>query len=812
MEAGDAGERISMEMDTHMPVADRDEEFTHAAEKLQLGALLELIAAFARSERCKARILASGRIGATADVERSQRRIAELLELRRSSEHLPLDGWRDSWQDLNRIRAAGAVADAEELARIAEGERATRRVSRFCEAHAERAPSLREYRSWLDPQDDVIERIAESIGPDHTVLDGASASLSRVRKNISRMRSSLRKSFADFAAQSGSGKGYEFVTVRGERFVVSLPRGEAAHVGGIVHHESGSGASVYIEPLEFVEDNNRLEYLVQDERREVARILGMLTAAVFAKRDVLMRNQDALCMLDGVASKAAFAERYRCRAPMHSTDGTLVLRDARHPLLEKRCIDDGAGATPVPLNITCGQQVRAVVVSGPNAGGKTVALKTIGLLVMMDGAGLLLPAREGTIIPAYGAIFVDIGDDQSIEMSLSTFSSRIERMKKILESVKRTSLVLVDEIGDGTDPEEGAALAEALLDRLMRRAGRTIVTTHLSALKGWAHETEGAVNATLEFDPEKLEPLFTFRMGVPGRSWGIDMAARMGLPREVIDDARAGMGEHVVRLEELIAHLERTAHAVERERETLMRKEGMLSDVIASYRKRLDSFTRNRDEMEQKAREEALEIVTATRREMERLVRDIRTRQAERDVIRESKRTIRRRREQIEEKIVEPASAPHFTPEQLREGMSVEVGSLSRAGKVLSVKGDSRVILELTGGLRVETSIDDVLPHRGEGDRPPTAKATWSAELFEPVSTELMVRGLERAEAIERVDYFIDRAVLQGLRRVVIIHGLGKGILRRAVYDMLKKDPRVRDVHPGEPAIGGDGVAVVELK
>lgn len=802
-----------MGMDTGIPAEGSGGEFAHAAEKLEFHALLDLIAAFARSERGKENILSMGMMGTTVDVERSQREIAELVALRQCGEDLPLDGWRDSWPDLNRIRAEGAVASGEELARIADGERVTRRVGRFLAANAERAPLLCEHRSRLEPQDDIIDRIAGAIGPDHAVLDHASADLTRARRDILRLRNILRKSFADFAARSGSGKGYEFVTVRGERFVVSLPRGEASRVGGIVHHESGSGASVYIEPLDFVEDNNRLEYLVQEERREVERILRELTAEVFEKRDILMQNQDALCSLDSVAAKAAFAQRYRCRAPMHSTDGTLVLRDARHPLLEKRLIDEGEGDGPVPLNIACKPIIRTIVVSGPNAGGKTVALKSVGLLVMMDMAGVLLPVGEGTIIPDYESVFVDIGDDQSIERSLSTFSSRIERMKIILDSVNRRSLVLVDEIGDGTDPEEGAALAEAMLRRLMLLAGRTIITTHLSALKGWAHETEGAANATLEFDPERLEPLFTFRMGVPGRSWGIDMAGRMGLPRDIIEEARAGLGEHVLRLEELIAHLERTEHAVEREREALVRKERMLTDVISSYRSRLDNITRSRDEMEQEARKEALDIVTSTRREMERLVKEIRTREAERDVIRESKETIRRRREQMERTIERRRSrAGHFTPDQLAEGMVVEIGSLGRAGKILSVKGNTKVMLELAGGLRVETSIEDLLPHQGEVRRRPTAKVTWDADSFEPVSNELMVRGMERAEAIEKVDYFIDRAVLQGLGRVVIIHGVGRGILRRAIYDMLRKDPRVRDVHPGEPALGGDGVAVVELR
>lgn len=787
-------------------------EFEHAAGKLEFRTLLEMIAGGARSERSREIILSTAKIGSTAGVERSQCEIAELDSLREGGDDIPLDGWRDSCSVLNRIRAEGVIASGEELACIAEGERTARRVFGALGDCSEKAPLLFEYRPRFKIQETIIDRISKTIGPDHEVLDRASADLARIRREIGSMRSRLRKAFSEFVARRGSGKGYEFVTVRGERYVVSLPRGDASRVKGIVHHESGSGASVYIEPLEFVEDNNKIESLVQEERREVERILGELTADVFVKRHELRQNQDILCALDVIASKASFSRRFRCIKPAHSTDGTLILRDARHPILEKRFIDAGEGDSLVPLNIACKPEVRTIVISGPNAGGKTVALKTVGLLVMMDMSGLLLPTGEGTVIPDYGTIFVDIGDDQSIEKSLSTFSSRIVRMKKILGTVNRKSLVLVDEIGDGTDPDEGAALAGVMLERLTEHSGRTIVTTHLGKLKGWAHEFAGAENATLEFDPEELEPLFTMRMGVPGRSWGIEMAWRLGLPEDIIDEARGEIGVHALRLEELLAHLEHTEHAVERKLQELVEKERLLTELISSYRDRLDNITRSRGEMEQEARKEALEIVSSTRREMERLIREIRTSQARRDVIRESKEALGRTEERIEKKLESRAKEPYFEPGDLAEGMWVAIESLGRTGKIVSIKGASRIMLELAGGLRVETNIEDLVPPRGEVRPDAGVNVTWTADSSESVSTELMVRGMERTEALEKVDYFIDRAVLQGLRQVVIIHGVGRGVLKRAIYDMLKKDPRVRDIYPGEPALGGDGVAVVDLE
>jgi DNA mismatch repair protein MutS2 len=597
--------------------------------------------------------------------------------------------------------------------------------------------------------------------------------------------------------------------MRGERYVVSLPRSAAAEVKGIVHQASGSGASLYIEPLEFIEKNNMLESLLEEEKQEVRRILAELTAAVFEHRDALICNQNELLDLDVISAKASFAVKFRCVPPAHGGDQTLILKGGRHPLLEQRLAAEGREI--VPLDLACGPALRALVISGPNAGGKTVVLKTVGLLTLMDRAGLLIPCREGTVMPDYDKVFVDIGDDQSIEKSLSTFSSHVMRLNRILTLADGNSLVLVDEIGDGTDPEEGAALAEAVLERLLGLCGRTIVTTHLRTLKGWAHVQEGVENATLEFDHERLEPLFRLRLGVPGRSWGIEMAGRLGLSADIIERARDGLGADVLRMEELLAHLERTEQAVGREREELLRKERTLGELVEKYRDKLDRFREHRDELEDEARQEALDIVTSTRREMERLVKEIRTTQAERRTIREARERLQRRQEDFARRTQRSAAVKPIDPAAVIPGAWVQIMSLGQRGKVLSVGDSPRVQVELQGGVRVETNIDDLAASSPveEAGRP---MATWSAASFEPVTGELMVRGMERGEALEAVDSYIDRAVLQGLRTVVIIHGVGRGVLRHAIYEALRGDPRVDDVHPGEPASGGDGVAVVHLK
>ncbi|MBN2071551.1 MAG: Smr/MutS family protein [Candidatus Krumholzibacteriota bacterium] len=788
-----------------------DEEFRHSALKLEFDSILSIIAAHSNSERTDERLFSGGMLFSIDQIEKSQKEIDELVRLWQNGGNLSLSGWKDSGKSLKKIRSPGSIAASEDLVAIASAERKAVEIEKSIRAKAGDLPLISSLLDRFRTYPLIVNEISRAIDDNGEILDQASRELGRVRKQIGSQRSRLRKEFSDFAAQRGSGKGYEFVTVRGDRYLVSMPRGDASQVKGIVHQTSGSGASLYIEPIEFVESNNHLESLIEEEKREISRILSRLTSEVFEARDDLIENQEALLDLDGICSKALFSIDYRCVSPIHSTDGRLFLRKARHPLLEKKLSSDGAGKI-TGLDIECPPGLDVLVISGPNAGGKTVALKTVGLITMLDRYGLPVPCDKDPILPDHKRIFVDIGDDQSIERSLSTFSSRIARMKSILALADRESLVLIDEIGDGTDPEEGASIACALLEELSVLCGRTIVTTHLSALKGWAHEKDSAENATLEFDHERLRPLFRMRMGIPGRSWGIEMAGRMGLPSRIVEDAKNRLEGSSLRLEELLGHLEKTERLLIMEREELLRKEEEITLLISSYRDHIDSFEKERDEMERSARKEALDIVSSTRAEMEKLVREIRITQAERNVILRSKDIIRKRSIEFEKKVKKDERKKGLRSDRLEPGMVVMVETLAREGKILECRDQSRVIVELEGGLRVETRVEDLSEAEKKEVQPAKRSVSWRIDPFDPVSTELMIRGMERVEALEEVDAFLDRAVLQGLDTVRIIHGIGRGILKKAVYDMLRSDPRVKEVGPGEPALGGDGVAVVRIR
>jgi len=789
----------------------RDEEFAYSMEKLELREVLGLIASFAMSEEAKERILSVQFLDSIEDIERSQREIAEVAALIERGDAFPLGGWWNSLGILRHLSAEGMVLSEEDLFRVAAAEGLAGTVKRFVLRMKDELPLTSRYAQRIDVLEDVVDSIERAIGDDFKVKDAASPRLKRVRKEIQTLRNKLRESFSNFVLRLSDNRGVEFVTLRGERYVISVPRTVASRIKGVVHQASASGASLYIEPMEFVEENNRLEELIGEEADEVEAILRGLTGIVYESRQVLIRNQEVLVELDELHSKARFAVEYSCTTPVHADDGRLVLRGARHPLLERLLRKRADGGGVVPLDLDCSSKLRAVVISGPNAGGKTVALKTIGLVVLMDRIGLTVPCRNDSIIPDFSGVLVDIGDDQSIEESLSTFSSKVERLKRIMQSLDERSLVLIDELGGGTDPEEGAALAEAFLEEVAPRVSKVFVSTHLSALKAWAHGAEIAENATMEFDADGLRPLYRFKLGVPGRSWGLDMAWRLGLQRSIVESARGKLDEEHLKLEDLIAHLEKTETLLEKEYRAIKEKEETLSELVRHYRERLDEFKRQRGDLMEEARKEALEIVSRTRRDMERLIKEIRSSRAEKSAIKKARSSVDRLSESLVKKAPRDG-AERLSLDDISEGMHLAVKSLGRTGRVTHIDEKGRVFLELDGGLRVETSVDDLRKPQEEIVRKGRSRPVWSVDVSGEVSDTLSVRGMEKADALELVDRFIDRAVLHGLNRVVIIHGKGRGILRRAIYDMLKKDSRVNDIHPGEPARGGDGFAIVELK
>ncbi|MBD3179693.1 MAG: hypothetical protein GF417_08840, partial [Candidatus Latescibacteria bacterium] len=461
-----------------------DSELSHTLNKLEFSGVLEIISRRAVSERAAQAILDIRPLSSREEADNRQREILEQVNFRnQGGDRIPVSGWRDTREILQEIVSEGQILDGEKLVMAARGELAADRVRKFISANRDLIPLAFSHIADMKVSAGIAKRIISIFDDDFQLVDSASGRLAELRRRIGRERNSLRKKFAEFAEGTGAGQGADFVTVRGGRYVVAVQRAAGRSFRGIVHHQSGSGQSVFIEPLELIEDNNRMESLIQKERKEVYRILREITGSVYQKRNLMISNQDILFRLDVINALASFSREFDCSMPEHSSDARMVLKNARHPLLEMELRLKNRIEQLVGLNLKCGSGLRVVVISGPNAGGKSVALKTIGMIVLMDQSGLPVPADPGTVIPVCSRVLVDIGDDQSIKKSLSTFSSRVVRIKSILARADSRSVVLIDEIGDGTSNEEGEVIAEAVLEKLSGISGRIFVTTHFTSLK-----------------------------------------------------------------------------------------------------------------------------------------------------------------------------------------------------------------------------------------------------------------------------------------------------------------------------------------
>jgi DNA mismatch repair protein MutS2 len=574
-------------------------------------------------------------------------------------------------------------------------------------------------------------------------------------------------------------------------------------VPGFIHSASSSGATVFIEPAETLELNNEIRSLQFLEQREMERILRALTAQVGTQRDTLLLSLDLLADLDCLQARARYSLECLGMEPEVGESGPLILEQARHPLL----LGLHGRAATVPLDVSLGEHASTLVISGPNAGGKSVALKCVGMLVAMAQAGLHIPASPGSRIRIVRSMFVDIGDDQSIESDLSTFSSHLRNLKEIAEQADEHTLVLIDEIGTGTDPAEGGAIAAALLELLTRRGALTVATTHHSALKVFAHETPGVVNGAMEFDRTTLQPTYRFRPGVPGSSYALEMAARLGFPPALMEKARSVLGSEQSRLEQLLVELEAATQEHRAAMDGLRREQSRVDTLISSYEEKMRTVGREVRDIKQRAAEEARLLLGRVNAEIEQSVREIRESAADAAVVKEARQRVDSVRKAV------AAQEEAFPSEDSKPGSPPSVGSTVRlaggeeAGEVLEISGDSAVVV--FGSLKIRVPVANLYL-----TSPRRAARLHETPLPETPSTaerDLDLRGMTGDEAMPLIDKFIDSAILAGLHRVDIIHGKGTGALRKKVTQYLSHHPRVKSFRLGEWNEGGTGATVVEL-
>ncbi|HEU4929283.1 MAG TPA: Smr/MutS family protein, partial [Candidatus Krumholzibacteria bacterium] len=619
------------------------------------------------------------------------------------------------------------------------------------------------------------------------------------------LRTTLRDRVEKLVGELGADS---HATVAGSRHVLVVPRGKVRKGSGFVHGASGSGGSLYIEPLAILDLNNDLETRTADEAEEVARILDGLSKRVRAAAPAILANADVVDRVDAIRARDAFAEQFGCIAPEISSTGRLRLVRARHPLLALALERAGRLDQQVPLDLTLEPSDRLMIITGPNAGGKTVALKTVGLLCLMLQCGLRVPCAHGSEIPIFERIFADIGDEQSLESSLSTFTSHLRYLDEMARHANARSLCLIDEIGDGTDPDEGAAIAIAALERLLASGGAVIATTHYGRIKTFALETRGVANASMAFADETSRPLYRLLQGVAGRSRGIETARRTGFDGDVVSRAEAILGGDAFRLEAALARLEKSHLALLAERELIEKARSGLEETTRSYQEKERAYALTKKEATKRAMREAEEMLNEARREIEAVVREIRTRGADKTVIRDSRQRL--------DKLTEDVRSASAALEPKRQPLaSVAAGdrvALNPSGQPWGtvVEVDRKDVTVELGGKKIRTRIGRLYPAAVEPEQTP---ASVVGVQFDPVAqTEIMVRGMDRESALDEVSRFIDRAVLTGLSEVKIIHGLGTGVLAKAVREALARDPRVSSHRYGDPMEGGTGVTFARLK
>ncbi len=789
----------------------------HTLKVLEYDKVRSLVAGFAASEPGRAAV--SELLPALSPlvvVERLQE-TQECIWLFTSGENLPLDGILNIDAAIARLRISGMMLAPLELLEIATTLGAGRRIKGFFERIGDKGglarqgvPLLRARAAVIQPLPQLEDAIAGAIDEKAEVKDSASPALRRVRKQISRMRDDILGRLSGILQDGSLQKVVQepVITMRDDRYVLPLKPNFRQSIRGVVHGQSGSRSTLFVEPLEVLEQNNRLAELRMEEREEVERILRELTALLAREVGPIEAMIGALAAIDAIAARARFGIEYGAVVPTLSTQGDVRLRSARHPLLLGKAKSAGDANKIWPNDIVVNREARVLVLSGPNAGGKTAILKTVGVLCLMAQAGLPITAAEGSELPCFGSLFADIGDEQSLEQNLSTFSSHVSQIAEILRLADEHSLVLLDELGSGTDPAEGAGLGAAVLESLIERGCVTMITTHQNALKLFGAETGGAVNAAMEFDPVTLQPTYRLTPGRPGRSYGLDMAARLGIPDAVIKRARARLSDDDARLETLLRQVEQDTQRLDSERDILARDLTTVRQQQGETKAVLLAAQEEARAVRARAHQEAREVLALMRQKLRELSV---VRAPEQIGIKSVRSDIESLARTLEPEKVERERVPAGDMRNVHPGDQVRVPRLARSGTVLSVQHG---VLEIElDGKTVKISAEEVVP----GERGRSRKAAtpgWGADLLEleQAPDRLSLLGLRVDEALAEVDRYLDRVGLSGLSVVTIIHGLGTGALKTAMTGYLKHHALVAATRTGEPAEGGAGVTVVELK
>lgn len=778
---------------------------------LEFNKVIEQLSAYASSSLGREKIEALTPSTEYEEVQRRQQATYEgstVLRLRGSA---PLGGIRDIRPACKRA-SMGGMLNPTELLDIASTLYGGGRLKTFIASLVEQTslPLLEELLGQVERLQGLENEVNRAIDENGVVVDSASSTLSQIRSQIRGAEKRVRERLEQMTRNSNTQKMLQdpIVTIRNDRFVIPVKQ-EYRHVfGGIVHDQSASGATLFIEPQVVVNISNDLRELKLKEEREVEKILHALTAQVAEVVDVLLHNVACLAEADFIFAKAAYAHALKATQPAINNDGYLRIKKGRHPLIP--------AAQVVPIDVELGKEYTAIVVTGPNTGGKTVSLKTVGLFSLMAMSGLHIPAEDGSEMTIFESIYADIGDEQSIEQSLSTFSSHMTNISNILQHVNHRSLILFDELGAGTDPTEGAALAMSIIDYVHERGARLIATTHYSELKAYAYERSRMINASVEFDEVTLRPTYRLLVGIPGRSNAFAIAARLGLPEKVLDQARNFVKTEESEIDTMIASLEENQRKAETERREVERLRGELEQARRELESELSGLDERKDRLYQQAEEEARTAVEKARKEAEMIIADLRQiAREERAGIKDHKLIEARKRLEeatpsLRKKKKPKKSNVPLNQQPLEVGDEVRVLSFNQKGEIVGRVSDKEFQVQI-GIVKMNVKADNL--EKLKAAKPQvTQNITKIRSTRDPVRIELDVRGNTVEDAIIQIDKYLDEALLDGLNQVSVIHGKGTGALGLGIQKYLRGHRLVKSFRWGGQGEGGLGATIVELK
>jgi DNA mismatch repair protein MutS2 len=804
----------------------------HTLERLEFGKVLDRIATGAMLPLGVAAVRAMQPSTDLEAIRTLSERIAEGAAILASGHDFGVERFEDPSTLFDRAAIQGAALLPAEFQTVAAILRNADAFPKLFKRMREEAPRLTKLAADMAPNASLLESIERTILPDGSVADDASPELRRIRRAMEAVQGRIRIRLEALLTNADVQKSLtgDYVTVRNGRNVIPVVSTAAGVIPGIIHDRSDTGHTVFIEPQFVVEMGNELRSLAADEQSEILRILRELTTRVRDHLWGLRATVTALVEFDRVRAAARFGVAHQMTRPIFASDGVLRIVRGRHPVLEDALAKKDGKV--VPLDFEMGGPLHTIAITGANAGGKTVSLKTIGMLCLMAQTGLLVPADDGSTFVVLDDVLVDIGDEQSIEANLSTFTGHIQHIRQIIAQSGPRTLVLLDEIGAGTDPIEGGALACAIIKALHDRGALTVCTTHLSQVKGFVHEHPGMENAAVQFDPETLLPTYQLVVGQPGASHALRIARRLGLPESVLTMAEGLVDSKAIEMEGLLARLTMALAKAEADAETARRERAEAEEARQQIAKRLDQLKKDRKDSLRRAVEEARGLVDNTRREMEKALEEARRMGADASAASTLRRQVEVKREGFKKKAKElaPSERASLPFAALYVGQSVWVESMKRLGTIAAIDIRRSKVTVDSGGLAIEvdpSSIKEPTENAASpGSAGPTAtsKADGGPARGEPsggrtivrrpasVAPEISLRGMRVEEAMRALELYLNEACLGDVDHVRIIHGFGTGAMQKAVHAFLTKHPLIASFHYGEQSEGGRGATIAVLK